>query len=112
MTQPQIKSEPENQIINEILNALEELNILYSFEPNIPLIRIYGDLKISDLNLESTLIYQLSLYQSETKFIDIWRYHDYTKIRLFSFEKGNPIIFKFQKPIKIRYHYPELILIF
>ena len=112
MAQSQIKSESENQIINEFLNVLEKLNILYSFEPNIPLIRIYGDIKNLDLNLESSLIYELSLCQNDTKCVEVFKYRDYIKIRIILFEKGDMITFKFQNPIIIRYQYQTLILIF
>jgi hypothetical protein len=111
-TQIQIKSESKEQTIKEFSETLDKLGFTYIFDKTTQSFRIFGEILESKFDLDNSLIYELSFQQDDTKFIDIWHYSEYTIIRLYSFEKGDPIKFKLNERIGIRYRRPDLYIFF
>ena len=107
-SQTQTKSEFKNQIINEFINALERLGFTYIFDKVTHSIRIFGEILESKFDLDYPRIYEIYFQQDETKFIDIWHYPEYVVIRLYSFEKGDPVKFKLNERIGIKYRRSDL----
>ena len=108
MTQTQTKSESKEQIINELVNTLEKLGFTYIYDKVTHSIRIFGEILESKFDLDYPRIYEIYFQQDDTKFIDIWHYPEYVLIRLYSFEKGDPIKFKLNERIGIKYRRSDL----
>ena len=108
MIQTQTKSESKEQIINELVNTLEKLGFTYIYDKTTHSFRIFGEILESKFGQDYPRIYEIHFRQDDTKFIDIWHYPEYAIIRLYSFEKGDPIKFKLNERIRIKYRRPDL----
>ena len=113
MPQKEIKIEREKPNVIEFIDALDELGIHYSYNPDIvPSVKIFGYIKMAILDLESSLIYHLVLEQDITKGVDIKQYKDHILITLASLDAGKTYKFKFPTSIKTRYCFSELHILF
>ncbi len=78
------------------------MGFTYIYDHKKSIIRIFGEILESKFDIDNSIKYEIDFVQDDTKFIEIYHYSEYSIVRLYSFEKGDPIKFKLNPNPKIK----------